>query len=444
MKYLTNIDLQKNELQNAAFHKLGSAPSNPVEGQVYQNTVDHKDYIWNGTIWVDKLARANHSGTQTASTISDFSTAADARITNAVGVSVQAYDADLGTIAGLSPSNDDFLQRKSGAWANRTVAQVKSDLGLTGINSGDQDLSGYFSKSADDTDDITVGATNKFATAAEKTKLGHITVTQAVDLDAIETRVNDLDAAVVLRGVWDASAGTFPGGGTAQAGSSYIVSVGGTVNSVVFSVNDRIIAITDNASTTTYAANWHKADYTDSVLSVNGDTGVVVLDKADVGLGNVDNTSDATKNSAAATLTNKTIDADGTGNVITNIGASEIKADIITGLTAETAINDADVIMIYDASATALRKMTKANFVAGLSSTPSVYSATIGDASATSFTITQATHGKAANSSNRVDVEYAATGERVVADVTVAPATGNVTIAFAVAPASNEFRVHIS
>jgi hypothetical protein len=71
--------------------------------------------------------------------------------------------------------------------------------------------------------------------------------------------------------------------------------------------------------------------------------------------------------SSTNTLTNKTIDADGTGNVITNIGASEIKAEIITGLTAETAIDDADVVMIYDASATALRKMTKANLVAGLS-----------------------------------------------------------------------------
>lgn len=43
-----------------------------------------------------------------------------------------------------------------------------------------------FDKTVDDTDDITVGATNKFATTAEKTKLGFITVTQAVDLDAIE------------------------------------------------------------------------------------------------------------------------------------------------------------------------------------------------------------------------------------------------------------------
>ena len=47
---------------------------------------------------------------------------------------------------------------------------------------------------------------------------------------------------------------------------------------------------------------------TDAVTSVNGQTGTVSLTKSDVGLGNVDNTSDATKNSATATLTNKTLD----------------------------------------------------------------------------------------------------------------------------------------
>jgi hypothetical protein len=120
-------------------------------------------------------------------------------------------------------------------------------------------------------------ATTASFTTAQETKLGHISVTQAVDLDAIETRVNALDAAVVLKGSWDASAGTFPGGGTAQAGDSYIVSVAGTVNSVAFALNDRIIAITDNASTTVFAANWFKADYTDQVLSVDGQTGAVSL-----------------------------------------------------------------------------------------------------------------------------------------------------------------------
>lgn len=46
------------------------------------------------------LARGNHTGTQLASTISNFASAADARVAAAVGVTVQAYDADLTTWAG--------------------------------------------------------------------------------------------------------------------------------------------------------------------------------------------------------------------------------------------------------------------------------------------------------------------------------------------------------
>lgn len=47
-------------------------------------------------------SRSNHTGTQTASTISDFSTAADARVTAAVGSTVQGYDADLQAIASVT------------------------------------------------------------------------------------------------------------------------------------------------------------------------------------------------------------------------------------------------------------------------------------------------------------------------------------------------------
>lgn len=54
----------------------------------------------------------------------------------------QALDADLTTIAGLTPSNDDIMQYKAGVWANRTVAQIMADLSLSGTNTGDQDLSG--------------------------------------------------------------------------------------------------------------------------------------------------------------------------------------------------------------------------------------------------------------------------------------------------------------
>jgi hypothetical protein len=40
----------------------------------------------------------------------------------------QPVDSDLTAISGLSPSNDDVIQRKSGVWVNRTLAQIKADL----------------------------------------------------------------------------------------------------------------------------------------------------------------------------------------------------------------------------------------------------------------------------------------------------------------------------
>lgn len=98
---------------------------------------------------------------------------------------------------------------------------------------------------------------------------------------AIQTQIDALSSAVVLKGTWDASVGTFPGAGVAQAGWSYIVSVGGTVDGIAFTANDRIVAITDNASTTVYAANWFKLDYTDAVLSVFSRTGAVVATDGD-------------------------------------------------------------------------------------------------------------------------------------------------------------------
>lgn len=52
MKWLTNLDMNQNQILNPVTHKLATAPSSPVEGQDYYNTVAHRKYTWNNTEWI--------------------------------------------------------------------------------------------------------------------------------------------------------------------------------------------------------------------------------------------------------------------------------------------------------------------------------------------------------------------------------------------------------
>ena len=50
-KFLVDINLNKNELQNAIIQNLASDPSNPVAGQVYFNTTTNRFRVYTGTAW---------------------------------------------------------------------------------------------------------------------------------------------------------------------------------------------------------------------------------------------------------------------------------------------------------------------------------------------------------------------------------------------------------
>lgn len=94
-------------------------------------------------------------------------------------------------------------------------------------------------------------------------------------------------------GLWDASTNSpaLPATPTAQ-GEYYVTSVAGTQFSLEFQIGDWIIA---------NGASWGKVDNTDAVSTVQGRTGNVTITKEDVGLTNVDDTSDLDKPVSTAT-----------------------------------------------------------------------------------------------------------------------------------------------
>lgn len=84
----------------------------------------------------DAFDRANHTGTQLAATISNFSTAADARISAAIGTTVQAYSANLALWSAVAPSS--YLTTASAASTYLTISTAASsyqplDADLTAI-----------------------------------------------------------------------------------------------------------------------------------------------------------------------------------------------------------------------------------------------------------------------------------------------------------------------
>lgn len=427
--YLTHLNLAKNELQNATIQPLASAPSSPNVGQVYYDTTINKFGVYNGTEWtymgdidgdnfVDITSSQSIGGVKTftqspivPTPISDSQATTkkyvDDSIQQAGGYTdEQAQDAVGGILTDTATLNFTYDDT-----ANTITADVLDSPLLGGQNSA------YYRNRANHTgtqsaDTIVDGTTNKVLSTANKAKLDNITITSAINLDNLETAVNALESAVVLKGSWDASTGVFPS--SAQAGYSYIVSTAGTVNSIEFNVGDRLLAIVDNASTTTYANNWLKLDYTDQVLSVNDKTGAVILTTA-----NINDSAD------------KRYITDTQRTVLANTSGANTGDEVQATTTVQGKVELATV-----AETTAKTDTQRAVTPSGLASFTRKYSTTVGGS--TSITVT--------HNLNTQDVitqvRLVSTNEVVEVDITNAT-VNTITLGFTNAPAASSIRVTV-
>lgn len=85
-KFVTPLDLQKNELQNARVQNLAGAPAAPVVGQIYVETTGsvNRLFIWNGTAFVLFATDSDKLGGQTLAQVRDFSLTTGVRPATAI------------------------------------------------------------------------------------------------------------------------------------------------------------------------------------------------------------------------------------------------------------------------------------------------------------------------------------------------------------------------
>jgi hypothetical protein len=169
----------------------------------------------------------------------------------------QPADSDLTAIAALSPSNDDVLQRKAGAWTNRTPAQLKTDLSLTKSDVGLGNV--------DNTSDVGKPvSTAQQAALDDKLDVG--ATTADVDDSADRRYVTDAQRTVIQN-----TSGTNTGDQTTVSGNA------GTATQLQTARNINGVAFNGTANITVPAAG---STLTDPVPVGKGGTGLTALGTA--------------------------------------------------------------------------------------------------------------------------------------------------------------------
>lgn len=338
MRILANLDLAKNELQNARIQNLAAVPANPVTGQIYYNTTDKTVYVWTGGIWLDmgvvfanksildaitaafttalktKLdgieAGANkyiHPSTHPASMITESDTkrfVTDTEKTSWNAVTNKAdktyVDTELGkksdmthnhTLTGLSEKNYSSLTGRPalGTAASKNVGTSAGQIPVLDTN-GKLEISTV----------PAIAITDTFVVSTEAAML-------ALDVQVGDVCVRtDLAKSFILK---TEPASTLANWQELLNPESPVQSVNGKVGAVTITKSDVSLGSVANYGIATQAeaeAGASDAKYMtplkakqaiaalQAVKSVAGKTGTVSLVKGDVGLGNVENKSSAT------------------------------------------------------------------------------------------------------------------------------------------------------
>lgn len=252
IKFVSSINLNQNELQNAVIQNLASAPGSPVEGQVYYDSSagDKSIYFWDGTQWVDvggdiRSVTAGAGLTQTGTRDITIN------VGQGVGIQVNADDVQLkhlGLESLTDPNADRIFFWDDSAGASEWLApSTATGIRITGTSLELASIPNASLTNSSVTYTAGAGLTGGGTVALGASATLNIGAGTGITVNADDVQLKNaasLTNNTVLK--WDSSNGQLVNSLMSDDGSTMTIAGNLTVNGTTTTINSTIVSIADN------------------------------------------------------------------------------------------------------------------------------------------------------------------------------------------------------
>ena len=489
ISFVSSINLNKNELQNAVIQNLATAPGSPNEGQVYYDSSagDKSIYFWDGTNWVD-VGGDVRSVIAGAGLTSSGTRDITLNVGQGVGIQVNTDDVQLKHL-GLETLTDPGADRiffwddsaTTSAWLEVSTA---SGINITGTTLALASIPNSSLTNSSVTYTAGAGLTGGGAVALGASATLNIGAGTGITVNADDVQLKNAGALTNNTvSKWDSTNGQYINTSITDDGST--VTIGGNldVNGTTTTIDSIIVSIGDNMmqyananvansvdigfygnyvnSGTKYATFFYDASASsvgEAVFSLGFTATEPTSTVASLTVGrlvaNVTGALTGNASTATALQTARTISITGDATwTVTFDGTANVTSGLTLANTAVTAgsygLAGSVPQITFDSKG---RATTAANVAIAITASQvtdftaavqaiidgSGAAASVGDATNTAYTITHSLNSRDVI----VQVYDNATYETIYTDVT-RPTVNTVVVTFATAPASNAYRVVI-